>query len=104
LSRYRGTTRNPTIEDVAKDLGMSVRVLQKKLKEEGATFSEIAANVRQELAKSYLAEKRYTIDDITYLLGFSEPGVFRRAFKMWTGMTPVVNTGRLQNLPLKPRH
>jgi AraC-like DNA-binding protein len=79
---------NQTIEDVAKDLGMSVRVLQKKLKEEGVTFSEIATNVRQELAKSYLAEKRYTIDDITYLLGFSEPSVFRRAFKMWTGMTP----------------
>ncbi len=79
---------NPTIEDVAKDLGMSVRVLQKKLKEEGVTFSEIATNVRQELAKSYLAEKRYSIDDITYLLGFSEPSVFRRAFKAWTGMTP----------------
>jgi len=79
---------NPTIDDVAKNLGMSVRVLQKKLKEEGVTFSEIATNVRQELAKSYLAEKRYTIDDITYLLGFSEPSVFRRAFKMWTGMTP----------------
>jgi len=79
---------NPTIEDVAKYLGMSVRVLQKKLKEEGLTFSQIATNVRKELAKSYLAEKRYTIDDITYLLGFSEPSVFRRAFKMWTGMTP----------------
>ncbi|MBN1626053.1 MAG: AraC family transcriptional regulator [Deltaproteobacteria bacterium] len=79
---------NPSIEDVARDLGMSVRVLQKKLKEEGATFSEIATNVRQELAKSYLAEKRYSIDDITYLLGFSEPSVFRRAFKAWTGITP----------------
>jgi AraC-like DNA-binding protein len=79
---------NPTIEDVSKDLGMSIRVLQKKLKEEGVTFSEIATNVRKELAKSYLAEKRYTIDDITYLLGFSEPSVFRRAFKTWTGSTP----------------
>jgi AraC-like DNA-binding protein len=80
--------KNPTIEDVAKELGMSVRVLQKKLKEEGLTFSQIATNVRKELAKSYLAEKRYTVDDITYLLGFSEPSVFRRAFKTWTGMTP----------------
>jgi AraC-like DNA-binding protein len=79
---------SPTIEDVAKDMGTSVRVLQKKLKKEGVTFSEIATNVRKELAKSYLAEKRYTIDDITYLLGFSEPSVFRRAFKLWTNMTP----------------
>jgi AraC-like DNA-binding protein len=78
---------NPTIEQMAKDLGMSKRVLQNKLKEEGVTFSELANSVRQELAKSYLAEKRYTIDDITYLVGFSEPSVFRRAFKRWTGMT-----------------
>jgi AraC-like DNA-binding protein len=78
---------NPTIKDVAKNFGMSVRVLQNKLKEEGITFSELATKVRQELAKSYLAEKHYTIDDITYLVGFSEPSVFRRAFKRWTGMT-----------------
>jgi len=78
---------NLTIKDVAKNLGMSVRVLQNKLKEEGITFSELATKVRQELAKSYLAEKHYTIDDITYLVGFSEPSVFRRAFKRWTGMT-----------------
>ena len=79
---------NPTIEDVAKEMGMSVRVLQKKLKDEGVTFSQVATNVRKELAKSYLAEKRYSVDDITYLLGFSEPSVFRRAFKTWTGLTP----------------
>jgi len=79
---------NPTIRDVAKDLGMCVRVLQSKLKEEGVTFSELATNVRLEIAKSYLSENRYTIDDITYLIGFSEPSVFRRAFKRWTGMTP----------------
>jgi AraC-like DNA-binding protein len=78
---------SPTIMDIAKDLGMSKRVLQNKLKEEGVTFSELINNVRKELAKSYLAEKRYTIDDITYLVGFSEPSVFRRAFKRWTGMT-----------------
>jgi AraC-like DNA-binding protein len=78
---------NPTIKDVARNFGMSVRVLQNKLKEEGITFSELATKVRQELAKSYLAEKHYTIDDITYLVGFSEPSVFRRAFKRWTGMT-----------------
>lgn len=78
----------PTIENVAKNFGMSVRVLQHKLKEEGVTFSDVLDNVRMELAKSYLAEKHYSIDDISYLVGFSEPSVFRRAFKRWTGMTP----------------
>jgi AraC-like DNA-binding protein len=73
---------------VAKSLGMSVRVLQKRLREEDTTFSQLATNVRKELAKSYLAERDYTIDDITYLVGFSEPSAFRRAFKTWTGLTP----------------
>jgi AraC-like DNA-binding protein len=77
-----------TIEDVAKKLGMGVRVIQKKLQEEGVTFNELSTNVRQELAKSYLNESRYTIGDITYMLGFSEPSTFCRAFRMWTGMTP----------------
>ncbi|MDB9822218.1 AraC family transcriptional regulator [Deltaproteobacteria bacterium] len=79
---------NPSVEEVSKSLGMSVRVLQKRLKKEETTFSQLATNVREELAKSYLAERHYTVDDITYLVGFSEPSAFRRAFKMWTGLTP----------------
>jgi len=79
---------NPSIEDVAKDLGISVRVLQNKLRREGVTFSKLATNVRKDLAQSYLTERHYTVEDIAYLLGFSEPSAFRRAFKTWTGMTP----------------
>jgi AraC-like DNA-binding protein len=78
---------NPTLERIAKDLGIGKRVLQAKLKKEGITFRKLIDNVRKELAKNYLAEKRYTIGDITYLIGFSDPSIFRRAFKRWTGMT-----------------
>jgi AraC-like DNA-binding protein len=77
----------PASEKIIKDLGISRRVLRNKLREEGMTYSKLITNVRQELAKSYLTEKRFTIDDITYLVGFSEPRAFRRAFKRWTGMT-----------------
>jgi AraC-like DNA-binding protein len=80
--------KGSTIENVAENLHMSIRNMQHLLKKEGITFREIYNNVRKELAKSYLAEKHYTIDDISYLLGFSEPSVFRKAFKAWTGMTP----------------
>lgn len=80
--------KRSTIEDVADNLHMSKRNIQHILKKEGITFREIYNNVRKELAKSYLAEKHYTIDDISYLLGFSEPSVFRKAFKAWTGITP----------------
>lgn len=78
----------PCIKRVSEELGVSVRKLQMKLHDEGITFSQIVENVREELAKSYLAEKRYSIEDITHLLGFSEPSVFHRAFKKWTGLTP----------------
>ena len=78
----------PSIKQVAKDLGMSVRCLQIKLSGEGQTFSQIVKNVRKELAKTYLAEKNCSIDEITARLGFSDPSVFCRAFKSWTGLSP----------------
>lgn len=79
---------SPCIKRAAKELGMSVRCLQMKLSKEGETFSRIVKRVRKELAKTYLMEKDYSIDEITYLLGFSDPSVFHRAFKTWTGVTP----------------
>ena len=78
----------PCIKHIAKELGVSIRGLQMKLSEEGVTFSRIVREVRRELAKTYLADKAYSIDEITFLLGFSEPSVFHRAFKTWTGLTP----------------
>ena len=79
---------SPCIKQIAKELGMSVRCLQMKLNKEGETFSRIVRNVRKDLAKTYLVDRDYTIDEITYLLGFSDPSVFHRAFKNWTGLTP----------------
>jgi AraC-like DNA-binding protein len=78
----------PCIKHVAKELGVSIRGLQMRLSEEGVTFSRIVRDVRRELAKTYLADRDYSIDEITFLLGFSEPSVFHRAFKTWTGLTP----------------
>ena len=50
-------------------------------------FSDLLTNIRQRLAKQYLHED-YTVEQITYLLGFSEPSAFRKAFKKWLGVTP----------------
>ena len=85
---------SPCIKQIAKELGMSVRCLQMKLNKEGETFSRIVKNVRKDLAKTYLIERDYTIDEITYLLGFTDPSVFHRAFKSWTGLTP----GKFRNV------
>ncbi|PAD79294.1 AraC family transcriptional regulator [Paenibacillus campinasensis] len=78
----------PTLQETARALGMSVRSLQIKLKEEGTTFNELSVRVRQELAVSYLKREEFSIGEIAYALHFSEPSAFQNAFKRWTGMTP----------------
>jgi AraC-like DNA-binding protein len=77
----------PTVGAIAKDLSMSARTLQTRLEEEGRDFSGILRDVRSELAKKYL-RARYSVDDVTFLLGFSDPVAFRKAFKKWSGLTP----------------
>lgn len=79
---------SPTIETIASHVNMSVRSLQLKLKEEGTTYSTLLAEGRRELAQAYLKDRNAPIEEIAYLLGFSEPSVFHRTFKRWTGTTP----------------
>jgi AraC-like DNA-binding protein len=76
-----------SIRKVAREMSISVRTLQNRLKAEGVVFSDLLQEVREKLAKKYLREN-YSVADITYLLGFSEPSVFRKAFKKWAGVTP----------------
>ncbi len=76
-----------SIEKIAKEMSVSVRTLQKHLEEEGVIFSDLLQDIRKKLAKKYLREN-YSVEQITYLLGFSEPSVFRKAFKKWSGVTP----------------
>lgn len=78
----------PPIERAAKELSMSVRSLQTKLSGEGVTYRQLLENIRKDLASGYLRENRFSIDDIAWLLGFSEPSIFRKSFKKWTGETP----------------
>jgi AraC-like DNA-binding protein len=76
-----------TIRKVAKEMAVSVRTLQNRLKEEGVVFSDLLTEIRERLAKKYLRENM-TVEEITYLLGYSEPSSFRKAFKKWSGITP----------------
>ena len=63
-----------------------VRALQKRLEAEGMVFSDLLRDIRRRLAEKYLREN-YSVEQITYLLGFSEPSVFRKSFKKWLGVT-----------------
>jgi AraC-like DNA-binding protein len=78
----------PKLGTIARNLAMSERSMQMKLKEEGFTYQHLLDEVRKEMAISHLKEPYMSTTDIAYLLGFSELSVFSRAFKKWTGTTP----------------
>jgi AraC-like DNA-binding protein len=79
---------SPTLEAAAKRLGTSSRTLRRRLQDEGTSFHQVLDRARCELAKRYLADLRMPVGEIGFLLGFSEPSAFHRAFKRWTGTTP----------------
>jgi AraC-like DNA-binding protein len=72
---------------VAREMGVSVRTLQLRLKAEGTDYSRVLEETRARLAKQYL-KLNYPVEEIACLLGFSEASVFRKAFKKWSGATP----------------
>ena len=78
----------PSLSNIAKKLGIGVRSIQLKLKEEGVTFQQLLEEIRKNLATKHLKEDKLSTTDIAYLLGYSEPSVFFRSFKKWTGQTP----------------
>lgn len=75
-------------EKIAAQLHMSRHTLYRKLKTEGRSFQELIEQVRKEKAIRYIKEKRYSLSEIAFLLGFSELSAFSRAFKRWTGTSP----------------
>ena len=78
----------PEIDDAAKQLGMSIRTLQRKLSDNQLNFTGMIDNIRKELALSYLKNTNTKVIYIAQMLGFSEQSAFQRAFKRWTGETP----------------
>lgn len=78
----------PTETVIAKSLHLSLRSLQRKLKEEGTTYKQLLNDTRRELATLYIKNSQLRLNEITYLLGFSESSNFTRAFKRWNGVTP----------------
>ena len=78
----------PEMHQVAAQLGMSPRTLQRRLADRETTFQALLDGVRRSYAERYLRDARLSLAEIAFLLGFSEPSNFHRAFRRWTGTTP----------------
>lgn len=77
------------IEDVAVRLGMTPRTLQRHLADEGRQFAELLDETRRDLAAQYLRDRRLSLTDTAFLVGYSDLTAFHRAFRRWFGQTPL---------------
>jgi AraC-like DNA-binding protein len=76
------------IDEVAKELGMSRRTLQRRIAEEGSSFRQLLSDARRELARLYLQHPSLGLSQAASLLGYENPNSFLRAFRVWEGVTP----------------
>ena len=73
---------------LAGELGLSVRTLQRRLEDEGATFEAVLDDYRRREAVRLLEQERMTVREIAGALGYQEASSLSRAFKRWTGLSP----------------
>jgi len=91
-------TGEATVEMIASKLGISRQTLFRKLKSEGVTFEQVLDELRHQMALYYLNGKKVSVNQTAYLLGFSEPAAFSRAFKRWTGSSPrTMQASKIEN-------
>jgi AraC-like DNA-binding protein len=79
----------PTREQVAQVLNMSVSSLQRRLREEGSSFQQVLLATRKSLAHDYLIVEKKTATEAAFLLGYQSSSQFFKAFKNWYGLTPM---------------
>lgn len=89
--------RFPGIEEIAERLHVTSRTLRRKLQAEGASYVDILATVRKDLAIRHLRTTRMTVEEIAEELGFSDVTSFRQAFRRWTGRSPSEYRGRTRS-------
>jgi AraC-like DNA-binding protein len=82
-----GDTR---IAAVARQMALSPRTLQRRLAAEGVSYQQLLEDARKEAAGRYISGTMMAIGEVAYLVGYSDPAPFHRAFKRWYGTTPDV--------------
>lgn len=78
----------PGVQDLARELHLSTRTLQRRLTDQGITFQRLLDEARRELARHYLLHSSRELNETAYLLGYEDANSFFRAFHHWEGTTP----------------
>jgi AraC-like DNA-binding protein len=79
---------DPSAERVAAALGVHPKTLTRRLRAEGSTFQRLREELRLQLAERYLRQPGLSVEEVAFLLGYSERSAFHRAFRRWTGRAP----------------
>lgn len=80
--------KRPTLEDIAKELGLGPRTLQRRLTDVGLNFQQLVENTRRELAHHFLKQQAVELNETAFMLGFEDANSFFRAFQIWEGISP----------------
>ncbi|MFA3058539.1 AraC family transcriptional regulator [Acinetobacter pittii] len=79
----------PTFDEIANRLNMSSRTLRRHLSQVGSSYLHLLEEVQQKEAENLLLNSDMEIQEIALYLGYIQPTNFTRAFKKWTGQTPI---------------
>ena len=86
--RARVIFPNPSLEEIANELSMQPRTLNRRLQAEGTTFRELISEARFEVACRLLKVTSMQIADIARALGYANAAGFSHAFQRWSGTPP----------------
>jgi AraC-like DNA-binding protein len=111
IDRVKGEIRRSlatdciSIENLSEAVGMHRWTLQRRLAEEGTSFSSLLEETRRCLAASYITQLQLPLTEIAYTMGYSEISAFTRAFSKWYGVSPRKARRHLfaPSMPCRPR-
>jgi AraC-like DNA-binding protein len=95
---------NVTAHGLGARLKVSVRTLHRSLAAEGTSYSRLLDQLRLDIAARHLMDDRMSVAEVAFLVGFSELSAFHRAFKRWTGRTPVAFRAEARTRPHSRSH
>ncbi|MGI9283446.1 MAG: AraC family transcriptional regulator [Endozoicomonas sp.] len=78
-----------SLKVLAEEMSLNPQTLRRRLRREGSSFDIIKSHIRRDIAIHHLGDNQQTIEDIAEAAGYTEPSSFIRAFKSWTGFTPL---------------
>lgn len=88
IIQRRLSGHRPKMEEIAREMRLSSRTLQRRLQDAESSFQQVLEEARHQLARHYLANSFLELNEAAYLLGYEDAGSFIRAFRTWEGVPP----------------